>query len=223
MKKITILGTSWSYMAVIFDVCFETTGVCDFDIYKNIQAEGEPVLFYGTDKFNYTIFEPEDAILSKPGEIVFGVTGPWGKYSVFNDFLKNNIEKSFYRNIIHPGAYVASSVSLLNGTLIEPGSTISSQTKVGFGVSIKRDVSVGHHNILEDFAELNPGVTLSSHVTIGKGSIIGSGAVVKDGISIGKNCIVGMGSVVTKDVPDGVVVFGNPCAVIRKNEKQPVI
>ena len=35
------------------------------------------------------------------------------------------------------------------------------------------------------------------------------------GVTIGDNVIIGAGSVVTKDVPSGVIAFGNPCKVHR--------
>lgn len=34
-------------------------------------------------------------------------------------------------------------------------------------------------------------------------------------ITIGSNVIIGAGSVVTKDIPDNVVVVGNPAKVIK--------
>ena len=45
--------------------------------------------------------------------------------------------------------------------------------------------------------------------------------MVIQGIHIGSNTTVGAGSVVVKDVPDGVVAYGNPCKVIHKNENRP--
>lgn len=36
------------------------------------------------------------------------------------------------------------------------------------------------------------------------------------GVTIGKGSVIGAGSVVTKDVPEGVVVAGNPARVLRK-------
>lgn len=44
------------------------------------------------------------------------------------------------------------------------------------------------------------------------------GANIIDGIKIGENSIIGAGSLVTKDIPSGVVAYGNPCKIIRKNE-----
>lgn len=58
--------------------------------------------------------------------------------------------------------------------------------------------------------------TQSAPVVIGDDVWIGGGSVVMPGIRIGNGVTIGAGSVVTKDVPDGVLAFGNPCRVIRK-------
>lgn len=45
---------------------------------------------------------------------------------------------------------------------------------------------------------------------------IGAGATILRGVTIGKNSVVGAGSVVTKDVPDNVIVVGNPAKIIKR-------
>ena len=45
------------------------------------------------------------------------------------------------------------------------------------------------------------------------------GSNIIDNVKIGKNVIIGAGSLVTKDIPDDVVAYGNPCKIVRKNEK----
>lgn len=52
-------------------------------------------------------------------------------------------------------------------------------------------------------------------ITIGNDVWIGGSAVVCPGVTIGDNVIVAAGSVVVKDVPDNVVVGGNPARVLR--------
>lgn len=47
--------------------------------------------------------------------------------------------------------------------------------------------------------------------------MVGIGASILPGIKIGDNVIIGAGSTVTLDVESGVVVFGNPAKVIRRN------
>jgi maltose O-acetyltransferase len=52
-------------------------------------------------------------------------------------------------------------------------------------------------------------------IAIGDGVWLGAGAIVCPGVSIGENTVVGAGSVVTKDLPAGVVAYGNPARVAR--------
>jgi maltose O-acetyltransferase len=52
-------------------------------------------------------------------------------------------------------------------------------------------------------------------IKIEDGVWIGGGAIVCPGVTIGRNSVIGAGSVVTRDIPAGVLAFGNPCRVIR--------
>lgn len=52
-------------------------------------------------------------------------------------------------------------------------------------------------------------------VTIKKNAWICMGAIICPGVTIGENSVVAAGAVVTKDVPDNVVVGGNPARVIK--------
>ncbi|MBK0010024.1 DapH/DapD/GlmU-related protein [Priestia aryabhattai] len=45
---------------------------------------------------------------------------------------------------------------------------------------------------------------------------IGGSAVINPGVSIGDNVVIASGSVVTKDVPNNIVVGGNPAKIIKK-------
>jgi maltose O-acetyltransferase len=53
-------------------------------------------------------------------------------------------------------------------------------------------------------------------ITIGDDVWFGGGVIVCPGVKIGARSVIGAGSVVTRDVPEGVVVAGNPCRVIRR-------
>ncbi|MCI9272629.1 MAG: sugar O-acetyltransferase [Clostridiales bacterium] len=52
-------------------------------------------------------------------------------------------------------------------------------------------------------------------IAIGDDVWIGGSAVINPGVTIGNNVIVASGSVVVKDVPDHVVVGGNPARILR--------
>lgn len=59
-------------------------------------------------------------------------------------------------------------------------------------------------------------VSSSKPVAIGSDVWIGGGAIILPGVTVGDNVVIAAGSVVTKDVPDDVIVAGNPAKVIKK-------
>mgnify|MGYP001157633029 CR=1 FL=1 len=56
-------------------------------------------------------------------------------------------------------------------------------------------------------------------VHIGHNVWIGGRAVINPGVKIGNNVVIASGAVVTKDVPDNVVVGGNPAKIIKQIER----
>ena len=58
----------------------------------------------------------------------------------------------------------------------------------------------------------------SKPITIGDDCWIGGGAVLCPGVTIGNRVVVAAGAVVTKDIPDDMLVGGNPAKIIRKIE-----
>lgn len=51
-------------------------------------------------------------------------------------------------------------------------------------------------------------------ISVGDNVMIGSNTTILSGVKIGSRVIIGAGSIVTKDIPDGVIVAGNPAKVI---------
>jgi len=64
--------------------------------------------------------------------------------------------------------------------------------------------------------ERNSGKELGYPIVIGDNVWLGGSAVICPGVTIGDNVVVAAGAVVTKDVPENVVVGGNPAKVIKK-------
>ncbi len=56
-------------------------------------------------------------------------------------------------------------------------------------------------------------LTSSKPVAIGNNVWIGGNSVIFPGVIIGDNVTIGAGSVVTKNIPDNVLAFGNPCEI----------
>lgn len=217
MKEIQILGLSADSIAIIYDMLHELKGTINLNVFmnKNFSIKPNcPVKYISINKIETLPLDKEP--------VFFGVASPMNKSSIFEHFReKANINTSNYINLIHSSSYIAPSVIFEEGILVEPQVVISSQSSIEFGVFVKRGSLVGHHNHIGAFTDINPGVVLSGKVNVGRCCIIGSGTVIKDNINIGDNTIIGVGSVVTKDIPSGVIAYGNPCRPVRKNKLIP--
>ena len=53
-------------------------------------------------------------------------------------------------------------------------------------------------------------------ITIADNVWLGGGVIVCPGVTIGEHTVVGAGAVVTRDLPAGVVAYGNPARVVRE-------
>lgn len=60
---------------------------------------------------------------------------------------------------------------------------------------------------------------IKGSIEIGENAFVGMRCIILPNVRIGKNSIVGAGSVVTKDVPEGVIVAGNPARPISSIEE----
>jgi UDP-2-acetamido-3-amino-2,3-dideoxy-glucuronate N-acetyltransferase len=108
---------------------------------------------------------------------------------------------------------------------------ISSHTFVCEGVTIEDYVFVGHGVTFVN--DLYPRATTANgelqtekdwkveKTLVKNGASIGSGATILANVTIGEHAIVGAGSVVTRDVPDRVIVAGNPARVLRAITPEP--
>ena len=71
--------------------------------------------------------------------------------------------------------------------------------------------------------ERNEGFEKALPISIGDNCWIGADVTILPGVSIGANTIIGAKSVVTKDIPDNVIAFGNPCRIMRSiSEKDSI-
>jgi len=123
---------------------------------------------------------------------------------------------------IHQSAIVSPFTEIGEGSVLMAGTIVNSSSKIGRHCIINTGAVVEHECLTGDYVHISPHATLCGSLTIGEGSWIGAGAVVVQGVKVGKWSIIGAGSVVLKDIPDGVVAYGNPCKVIRRIEEAEI-
>lgn len=95
------------------------------------------------------------------------------------------------------------------------------------GIEIGDNVLIGHSVIIatlnHDFDIENRSSMTAKKVKIGNNVWIGSGSIILPGVTINDGAIIGAGSVVTRDVPENVIVAGNPAKVIKRVETKKVV
>lgn len=120
--------------------------------------------------------------------------------------------------VVSPHSYVSRFVEWGEGCVIaNPFNYITVDVTFGAHVWVNNYTGIGHDTAIGDYTTLYTGINCGGGIRIGNDCIIGSGVTIKPGIRIGNNVIVGGGAVVVKDVPDNVVVAGNPARILKEN------
>jgi sugar O-acyltransferase (sialic acid O-acetyltransferase NeuD family) len=95
-----------------------------------------------------------------------------------------------------------SGYSAAEGTIICPGTIITTGVRIGRHCIVNLNCTIGHGAQIGDFVTLSPGVHVSGNVTIGKLCNIGTGTVIREGVTICDDVIIGAGAVIVKDITD---------------------
>lgn len=86
--------------------------------------------------------------------------------------------------------------------------------EIGDNVQITAGVRIFTHGGGHVLRELCPNFDCFGKVCIRNNVYIGNNAMIMPGITIGNNVVIGAGSIVTKNVPDNVVIAGNPAKIV---------
>lgn len=126
------------------------------------------------------------------------------------------------------GAYAiaCSKISLGKNAIIRPTTMLFADPRPdGAGIVIEDDVLLGsgiHFYVTNHrYDEITKPIFSQGHydskpILVKKGAWIGANSIILPGVTIGENSVVGAGSVITKDVPDRVIVVGNPGKIIKE-------
>lgn len=199
-KKIKIIGAG-GHAKVVIEVAemlgYEITGVYD----QNILVK---------EILKYPVFH-DFSNIGKQEQLFFALGSNLNR----KKNAENYNSESF--NLIHPSAIVSKNIELGSGNVFMAGVVINSSSKIGDHCIINTSASVDHDCEIGDYVHISPQAALAGNVKILEGAQIGIGACVKQDITIGKWSVIGAGAVVIKDVPDNVIVAGNPAKIIKKN------
>ena len=133
--------------------------------------------------------------------------------------------------VIREGCAIGDDVAVWTNSVIDYG------CRIGNRVKIHCNCYVAQYSELEDGVFLAPGVTIANDLYPGDrrsaqlmsgprieaGAQIGVNVTILPFVRIGAGALIGAGSVVTRDIPAGVVAFGNPAMPRRAVADLPEI
>ena len=164
---------------------------------------------------NYPVLGGLDWFLEENKDVycIIAIGDSKTRYDIFRKLESKKIK---FATIIHPSVISSKFVEIGEGTIIQAGSIITPDTKIGNHVHINMDCSIAHDCDVKDFVTISPGVHINGNNVIGKGSFFGTGAVTIEKITVGEWSVVGAGTVLVKNVPEFSLYVGVPGKLKKK-------
>jgi tetrahydrodipicolinate N-acetyltransferase len=124
---------------------------------------------------------------------------------------------------IEPGAFIRDKVEIGDRVIVMMGAVINIGAVLGAGTMIDMNAVVGARAIVGRDCHIGAGAVLAGvleppsadPVVIEDEVLVGANAVILEGCRIGRGSVVAAGAVVTGDVPERVVVAGQPARKLK--------
>ena len=173
---------------------------------------------------NGKLYNPKDKVLKKERIRAQKLCKEFNQIDPYNKEAQNKILKKLFKTekecSIMPNFFCDYGYNIEFGEnfYVNHNCIILDVTVVNIGdnVLLAPNVQIYTSNHPLNPKQRNKGLEYGSPVNIGDNVWIGGGSIICPGVSIGNNSVIGAGSVVTKNVPNNVMVGGNPAKVIKK-------
>ena len=142
---------------------------------------------------------------------------------IYNGVILGREARLGHNVVIREQNVIGDHFSLWNNSVVDYG------CHIGDRVKIHCNVYVAQYTILEDDVFLAPGVTIGNDPHPGcefsaqcmrgphicRGAKVGLNVTILPFVTIGENALIGAGAVVTRDIPPGMLAYGNPARPVR--------
>ena len=104
------------------------------------------------------------------------------------------------------------------GTFFNHNCYLMDCAEIRFGKKVFVGPNCGFYTAIHplDFVKRAEGLEMAKPIIIGDDVWIGGDVTILPGVKIGRGTVIGAKSLVSKDIPENVMAFGNPCRVVKK-------
>jgi UDP-perosamine 4-acetyltransferase len=177
-------------------------GVCDPQLFSSGVTQWRGLKVLGGDEALLQFDSGSILVLNGVGQTV----GSTARRKVYERVTTDGYH---FATLVHPFAWVDSSVELHEGVQVMAGSIIQADAVIGENSIINTRSAVDHDCVVGAHSHVAPGATLCGGVRVGERCFVASGATVIQGIVIGNDAVIGAGSVLVRNVASHGIVLGS--------------
>ncbi|MEQ3659057.1 MAG: acetyltransferase [Glaciecola sp.] len=147
-------------------------------------------------------------------DFIIAIGSPRTRLNVLSKM--ESLGKPSFATLIHPDVKFSDTVQFGCGSIIFPGSILTSDVVVGEHNIVNSNSTIAHDCSFGNFVTIAPMVAISGNVVLENLVEVGTGAAVRQGLTISEGGMLGMGAVLTKSVPERTVFVGNPAKKLKE-------
>lgn len=144
-------------------------------------------------------------------EVLIAVAEPDGRKAIAEQMLDCGIR---LHTLVHPTAYVARDAQIGAGCVICPNANLGTGSVLGENVLVNTNALIGHDSRIGAHSALMTLTSIGGGSSLGVGVFVGTHASVNPNRNVGSGSKIAAGSVVYQNMPEGVLVSGNPAKAL---------
>lgn len=175
-----------------------------------------------TEQFGLKVLgRVNDVLKLKNAAIVIGIAFPKIKRKILKKISPNT--SLMYPSLVHQRAWISGGVTIGQGCIIYPGTTVNFGSIIHDFAVINANCSLGHHTNVGTYTSFAPGVKTGGHSFIEEAVDMGIGVSTIQDIRIGRESVVGGQTMVIRDVKHKTTVVGVPARAISRDMPVPKV
>jgi len=212
-KKLIVWGATGQALVIeefLAERGFEITALLDREVARTSPFAAVPIFTGSRALENWLSTGPH-------GEVYF-IVAIGGQHGDDRCSVAARLQAAGLRaaTLVHPTAFVAESARVGAGSVVLAQAAVCARAELGECVIVNTAASVDHECVLGPGVHIGPGARLAGYVSVGAGTFVASGATIAPRVCVGGGSVIGAGAVVVRDVPSGVVAYGNPARIVRR-------